>query len=152
MTRTGGCEKFKTFTCSLDVRTYSITRPIATFLIKNWLLARRKNFCREFARGFARIPPGSAQIRRTSAENFIRRTPPNIRRTFGGLRRSPRGYGWIRAESAANWRKSSLEKCLPTKTSLTPRFPAEKIPPWTSFRRRNNSRVRVRVRVRVMVL
>ena len=28
--------------------------------------------------------------------------------------------------SAANWRKSSLEKCLPTKTSLTPRFPRKK--------------------------
>ena len=32
------------------------------------------------------------------------------------------------------------------------RFPAEKLPPRTSFRRGNNSRVRVRVRVRVMVL
>ena len=97
-------------------------------------------------------PPGSARIRRTSAKNIFRRTPPNVRRTFGGNRRTPRGYGRIRADSAANWRKSSLEKCPPTKTSLTPRFPAEKLPPRMSFRRGNNSRVRVRVRVRVMVL
>ena len=103
-------------------------------------------------RGYARTPPGSARIRRTSAKNIFRRTPPNVRRTFGGHRRTPRGYRRIRADSAANWRKSSLEKCPPTKTSLTPRFPAEKLPPRTSFRRGNNSRVRVRVRVRVMVL
>ena len=79
------------------------------------LFARRKNFRREFA-----------QIRRTSAKNIFRRTPPNVRRTFGGLRRSPCGYRRIRAGSAANWRKSSLEKCPPTKTSLTPRFHTEK--------------------------
>ena len=84
-------------------------------------------------RGYARTPPGSARIRRTSAKNIFRRTPPNVRRTFGGLRRTPRGYGRIRADSAANWRKSSLEKCPPTKTSLTPRFPAEKLPPRTSY-------------------
>ena len=95
------------------------------------------------SRESARTPPGSARIRRTSAKNIFRRTPPNVRRTFGGHRRTPRGYGRIRADSAANWRKSSLEKCPPTKTSLTPRFPAEKLPPRTSFRRGNNSKVRV---------
>ena len=96
-------------------------------------------------RGLRPVPRGSAG------------RPPKIffgglRRTFGGHRRTPRGYGRIRAESAANWRKSSLEKCPPTITSLTPRFSAEKLPPRTSFRRGNNNRVRVRVRVRVMVL
>ena len=37
-------------------------------------------------RGNARTPPGSARIRRTSAKIIFRRTPPNVRRTFGGLR------------------------------------------------------------------
>ena len=36
--------------------------------------------------GNARIPPGSARIRRTSAKNIFPRTPSNVRRTFGGLR------------------------------------------------------------------
>ena len=128
---------------------------IIFILLLFWLLARRKNFRRGFARiradtrGLRPVPRGSAGrppkiffggLRRTSGER-----PANVRRT-------PRGYGRIRADSAANWRKSSLEKCPPTKTILTPRFPAEKLPPRTSFRRGNNSRVRVRVRVRVMVL
>ena len=51
-------------------------------------------------RGNARTPPGSARIRRTSAKNIFRRTPPNVRRTFGGLPRSPRGSARIRADSA----------------------------------------------------
>ena len=40
-------------------------------------------------RGNARTPPGSARIRRTSAKNIFRRTPPNVRRTSGGHWRSP---------------------------------------------------------------
>ena len=61
---------------------------------------RRKTF----RRGHARIRADSARFRRTSAKNIFWRTPPNVHRTFGGLRRSPRGYGRIRADSAANWR------------------------------------------------
>ena len=102
-------------------------------------------------RGNARTPPGSARIRRTSAKIIFWRTPPNVRRTFGGHRRSPRGYGRIRAESAANWRKSSLEKCPPTKTYLTPLLLAEELPRRTTVRRGNIIRVRVRVRVGVRV-
>ena len=48
-------------------------------------------------------------IRRTSAKNIFPRTPPNVRRTFGGLHRTPRGNGRIRVESAANLQKSSLK-------------------------------------------
>ena len=48
-------------------------------------------------RGHGRTPPaaGSAPIRRTSAKIIFRRTPQNVRRTFGlgGHRRTPRGYG-----------------------------------------------------------
>ena len=117
------------------------------------LLARRKNF----RRGFARIRADTRGLRPVPRGSAGR--PPDVRQKYfsadsaerpANVRRTPRGYGRIRADSAANWRKSSLEKCPPTKTSLTPRFPAEKLPPRTSFRRGNNSRVRVRVRVMVL--
>ena len=97
-------------------------------------------------RGYARTPPGSARIRRTSAKIIFRRTPPNVRRTFEGHRRSPRGYGRIRAESAANWRKSSLEKCPPTKTYLTPLLLAEELPRGTGRSPRVSARIRANPR------
>ena len=93
----------------------------------------------------AAVPRESARKRADSArfradpanfrQKYFPRTPPNVRRTFGGLRRTPRGNGRIRAESAANWRKSSLEKCSPTKTYLTPPFLAEDLPYRTTLRR-----------------
>ena len=39
------------------------------------------------------------------------------------------------ARTAANWQKSLLEQCLPTRTFLRPLFPAEELPQQTSFRR-----------------
>ena len=54
-------------------------------------------------------------------------------------------------ESAANWRKSSLEKCPPTKTYLSPLLLAEELPHRRTLRRGNTHRVRVRVRVGVRV-
>ena len=91
-----------------------------------WLLTM---IGRGFQHGSAGLPPKifSGGLRRTSGE------------------RSANSAG-IRVDSVANWRKSSLKKCPPTKPSLIPWFPAEKLPPRTSFRRENNSRVRVRFR------
>ena len=97
----------------------------------------------------AAVPPESARKRADSAR--FRADPPDVRQTFGRNRRTPRGYGRIRAESPANWRKSSLEKCPPTTTYLTPLLLAEKLPRRTTVRRGNISRVRVRVRVGVRV-
>ena len=104
----------------------------------------------------------SAQIRAESARfradpaNFRQNNfpadsaehPANVRRTPAESTRIRRG--WICADSATNWRKSSLKKCPLTKTSLTPRFPTEKLWPRTSFGRGNKSRVRVRVRAMVL--
>ena len=85
-------------------------------------------------RGNARTPPGSAKI-------IFWWTLPNVRRTFGGLRRTPRRNGRICAESTANWRKSSLEKCPPTKTYLSPLLLAEELPHRTTLRGGNTHRV-----------
>ena len=54
-----------------------------------------------------RTPPGSTRIRRTSTKNIFRRTPPNVRRTFGGLR------GELAEEFT---RKMSADKNLPNTT------------------------------------
>ena len=42
---------------------------------------------------------------------------------------------WLRAESAANWWKSSLEECPLTKTYLSPLLLAEELPRRTTLRR-----------------
>ena len=68
-------------------------------------------------RGYARTPPGSARIRRTSAKNIFRRTPPNVRRTpadSARIRADPRG---LRGELAEEFtRKMSADKNLPNTT------------------------------------
>ena len=137
-----------------DFEYFLMMNLIEHHLLTVWAIGSAEDLPPRFRanpRGNARTPPGSARIRRTSAKIFFWRTPPNVRRTFGGHRRSPRGYGRIRAESAANWRKSSLEKCPPTKTYHTPLLLAEELPRRTTVRRGNIIRVRVRVRVGVRV-
>ena len=64
-----------------------------------------------------RIRADSARIRRPSARRNFQRTPPNVRRMFGGFRRTPPESAGICAESAANWRSCSLQKCPQEKVS-----------------------------------
>ena len=47
----------------------------------------RANLC-----GSVQSPPGSVRIRRTSAKNVFQRTPPNVRRTFGGVHADTGGF------------------------------------------------------------
>ena len=70
----------------------------------------------------------------SAIRSAVQELPPRIRANPANYRQKyfPADSAERSADSAANWRKSSLEKCPPTKTYLTPLLLAKELLHWTA--------------------